>query len=69
MTQTIRALVAVDEGVDHALIQAALPAHRTEIQIVGIVDGLDEGWATLAGNADATSSSSRARAIPTASSS
>jgi pilus assembly protein CpaE len=47
MTQTIRALVAVDEGVDHALIQAALPAHRTEIQIVGIVDGLDEGWATL----------------------
>ena len=28
-------------------MQAALPAHRTEIQIVGIVDGLDEGWATL----------------------
>jgi pilus assembly protein CpaE len=47
MTQTIRALVAVDEGVDHAMVQAALPAHRTEIQIVGIVDGLDEGWATL----------------------
>ena len=47
MTQTIRALVAVDEGVDHALLQTALPAHRTEIQIVGIVDGLDEGWATL----------------------
>jgi pilus assembly protein CpaE len=47
MSQTIRALVAVDEGVDHALLQSALPAHRTEIQIVGIVDGLDEGWATL----------------------
>jgi pilus assembly protein CpaE len=47
MTQTIRALVAVDEGVDHAMVQAALPAHRTEIQIVGIVDGLDEGWTTL----------------------
>ena len=47
MTQTIRALVAVDEGVDHALLQSALPAHRTEIQIVGIVDGLDEGWSTL----------------------
>ena len=47
MTQSIRALVAVDEGVDHALIQSALPAHRTEIQVVGIVDGLDEGWATL----------------------
>jgi pilus assembly protein CpaE len=47
MTQSIRALVAVDEGVDHAMVQAALPAHRTEIQIVGIVDGLDEGWTTL----------------------
>ena len=47
MTQSIRALVAVDEGVDHALIQSAIPAHRTEIQVVGIVDGLDEGWATL----------------------
>jgi pilus assembly protein CpaE len=47
MTQAIRALVAVDEGVDHALLQSALPAHRTEIQIVGIVDGLDESWATL----------------------
>ena len=47
MNQSIRALVAVDEGVDHALIQSALPAHRTEIQVVGIVDGLDEGWATL----------------------
>ena len=47
MTQTIRALVAVDEGVDHALMHAALPASGSDIQIVGIVDGLDEGWATL----------------------
>ena len=28
MNQTSRALVAVDEGVDHALVQAALPAHQ-----------------------------------------
>ena len=47
MSETIRALVAVDEGVDHGVLQAALPAHRTEIQIVGIVDGLEESWATL----------------------
>jgi pilus assembly protein CpaE len=47
MNETIRALVAVDEGVDHGLLQAALPAHRTEIQLVGIVDGLEESWATL----------------------
>jgi len=47
MSESIRALVAVDEGVDHGVLQAALPAHRTEIQIVGIVDGLEESWATL----------------------
>ena len=47
MSETIRALVAVDEGVDHGVLQSALPAHRTEIQIVGIVDGLEESWATL----------------------
>jgi pilus assembly protein CpaE len=47
MSESIRALVAVDEGVDHGVLQSALPAHRTEIQIVGIVDGLEESWATL----------------------
>ena len=47
MNQSVRALVAVDEGVDHALVQSALPAHQPEIQIVGIVDGLEEGWSTL----------------------
>jgi len=43
----IRALVAVDEGVDHALLTTALPSQRVDIQMVGIVDGLEEGWATL----------------------
>jgi pilus assembly protein CpaE len=47
MTTTIRALVAVDEGADHGMVTAALPAHRTDIQLVGVVDGLEEGWATL----------------------
>ena len=47
MNQSIRALVAVDEGVDHAVVQASLPVHQPEIQVVGIVDGLEEGWATM----------------------
>jgi pilus assembly protein CpaE len=44
---TIRALVAVDEGVDNSLLQTALPSQRVDIQMVGIVDGLEQGWATL----------------------
>jgi pilus assembly protein CpaE len=47
MSQVIRALVAVDEGVDHAMVQASLPTNRDDIQLVGVVDGLEEGWATL----------------------
>jgi pilus assembly protein CpaE len=47
MSEVIRALVAVDEGVDHAIVHAALPTNRADIQFVGIVDGLEEGWATL----------------------
>jgi pilus assembly protein CpaE len=47
MSQVIRTLVAVDEGVDIALVQSALPSHRPEIQLVGVVDGLEEGWSTL----------------------
>ena len=47
MSQVIRALVAVDQGVDLGLVQAALPTNQAEIQLVGVVDGLDEGWSTL----------------------
>ena len=47
MSEAIKALVAVDEGVDHALVQAALPTNRIEIELVGVVDGLEEGWSTL----------------------
>jgi pilus assembly protein CpaE len=46
MSRSIRALVALDEGVDQALVQACLPVD-SEIQIVGLVDGLEESWATL----------------------
>ena len=47
MSDTIRALIAVDEGADRSMVQAALPTNRTEIQLVGVVDGLEESWATL----------------------
>jgi pilus assembly protein CpaE len=47
MNQVIRALVAVDEGADHAMVQAALPTNRAEVQLVGIIDGLEESWTTL----------------------
>ena len=43
---TIRTLVALDEGVNHEAVQASLPVD-SDIQIVGIVDGLEDSWATL----------------------
>ena len=46
MTQTIRTLVALDEGVDRDALQAMLPIDP-EIQIVGLVDGLEDSWTTL----------------------
>jgi pilus assembly protein CpaE len=47
MSAFIRTLVAVDEEADHAMVQAALPTTATDIQLVGVVDGLEESWATL----------------------
>jgi pilus assembly protein CpaE len=46
MSRTIRTLVALDEGVNHEAVQASLPVD-SDIQIVGIVDGLEESWTTL----------------------
>ena len=46
MTVQIRALVAMDDGVDREVVQAALPSD-SEIQVVGLVDGLEESWTTL----------------------
>ena len=40
MTGRIRALVALDTGVDRELVQAVLP-HDGAIEIAGLVDGLD----------------------------
>jgi pilus assembly protein CpaE len=42
----IKTLVAVEHGVDRELVQRSLPADDG-IEIVGLVDGLEEGWNTL----------------------
>jgi pilus assembly protein CpaE len=46
MTSTVRTLIALDEGVSRATVEAALPYDAT-FQIVGILEGLQEAWATL----------------------
>jgi pilus assembly protein CpaE len=46
MSQAIKALVAVEPGVDHDIVQASLPADPG-IEIVGVIEGLDESWSVL----------------------
>ena len=46
MTGEIKVLVALDEGVDSDGLQLALPS-QSDIQLVGVVDGLEESWSTL----------------------
>jgi pilus assembly protein CpaE len=41
-----RTLVSLDAGIDEEIVRAALPA-TTDIQIVGVVRGVDESWVTL----------------------
>jgi len=41
-----RTLVSIDTGVDEQAVRAALPA-SPDIQIVGVVSGVDESWTTL----------------------
>jgi pilus assembly protein CpaE len=41
-----RTLVSLDAGIDESAVRSALPA-TTDIQIVGIVRGVDESWTTL----------------------
>ena len=47
MADIIKTLVALDEGVDTDKIRASLPENFPEIQIVGLVQGLDETWRIL----------------------
>jgi pilus assembly protein CpaE len=46
MTGRIRALVALDAGVDSNAIQSMLP-DTGSIEVVGIINGLEESWRTL----------------------
>jgi pilus assembly protein CpaE len=46
MTGEIKVLIALDEGVDTDGLQASLPS-QPDIQLVGVVDGLEESWSTL----------------------
>jgi pilus assembly protein CpaE len=46
MTSSINTFVALDEGVDSTLIEAAVPV-GSPIKVVGVVEGLDRGWSVL----------------------
>jgi pilus assembly protein CpaE len=46
MTEAIRTLVAIDEGVTRTSVEAALP-YDSMFHLVGILEGLHESWATL----------------------
>src|SRR4051812_34138832 len=47
MADIIKTLVALDEGVDTDRVRASLPENFPEIQIVGLVQGLEETWRIL----------------------
>jgi hypothetical protein len=51
MAARIHALVALDEGVDSQSIQAMLP-DGSDVEVVGIINGLDESWRTLQGSSN-----------------
>src|ERR687897_3324660 len=45
-TAPVKTLVTLDAGVDRSVVESALRLDQS-IQIVGFVEGLDEGWETL----------------------
>jgi pilus assembly protein CpaE len=47
MNQSIKVLIALEDGTDRDAVQNALPAIDSGIQIVGLVDGLEESWTML----------------------
>lgn len=46
MSESVRTLVAIDSGVDADTVRSALPG-AGEIQVVGVIEGLEESWTTL----------------------
>ncbi len=47
MPDTIKTLIALDNGIDPELVRSTLPDGHGEIQIAGLVHGLDETWQIL----------------------
>jgi pilus assembly protein CpaE len=47
MTEAMKTLIALDDGVDTELVRSALPEGQSDLQIVGLVHGLDETWRIL----------------------
>ncbi len=47
MSRAAKALVALDAGVEPETVQALLPPEDGEIEVVGVVDGLEDAWSTL----------------------
>jgi len=47
MSQTIKTLVAVDRDLQREDVMSALPASAGDIEITGVVEGLDEAWRHL----------------------
>src|SRR5437762_8659452 len=43
----VRTFVAVDSSVDRAVVQEALPASSGEIEILGVINGLEDSWSAL----------------------
>ena len=46
MNERVKTLVALDGGVDRDVVEASLP-EGSDIQVVALVDGLEEGWTAL----------------------
>lgn len=47
MADVIKTLIALDDGVDAEAVRTALPEAQTDIQIAGLVHGLEETWRIL----------------------
>jgi pilus assembly protein CpaE len=46
MAAKIKTLVAMEEGIDMAVLQASLPADDS-VQVVGVVEGLEQAWEVM----------------------
>ena len=47
MSETLKALVAIDAGLGRDDLENSLPSDDGDIQIVGLVEGLEDSWTTL----------------------